>query len=163
MRASTWTFELFFSYFKIRQWVIQAIKKIVFVAEPAMRIVLQKHLWLRTVINHTFHAWLHPDTFHDFTVHYMRHELAFRSWMRKVDVDLKFPIKLLLYAELDSVAIERGTERGYQIWWTWPIWSTCAHCASKESIRCEECDAMVSFALFYDCRHRRLLYGRQWR
>ena len=80
-----------------------------------------------------------------FTYSDVRLEAAFRAWLRELDLRLSPPTSLPSETVLGGMAALYDCHYGVDIWWTWPIWSSCSRCSVSGFVNCPECRRLAGF------------------
>ena len=106
------------------------------------------HRFLQLLLDSTFRSTvstLNPST----RLHAeVRHEAAFRAWVRTLDTSKSPPLVLPSLFALEALSQSFDDEYGPDMWWEWPAWSTCGSCAAKECADCPQCRQLVGFGMY---------------
>ena len=85
----------------------------------------------------------HKGESEDFAEEELREEAAFRCWLREIDPQ-DHP-ELPSSNTLHTMANSYDWEHGEFIWWSWPVWSTCALCQLREAQLCAQCESYMRY------------------
>ena len=115
---------------------------------PNSRPHMELHRWLQLVADRGFWEADTGECIVPFTDDEIRKEAAFRCWLRQLEITPRCPTRLPTERELEFYAAQWDEEFGCNLWWSWPVWSTCAVCDAKESVQCPGCTKLFAFARY---------------